>query len=414
MKNVKEIEIKLEKEEWVDILKKAFNKKKKDIKIDGFRKGSITWDLYVKKVGIESLFSEGIDIAINENYDKALEDSKITPVVQPIVDIKEITKEKLVIVYKFISKPEVTLGKYTELGIKKEKAKVTEEEIEKELENLRNRFAEIVVKENGEVVSGNTAVIDFKGVVDGKVLEGGTGENYPLEIGSNTFIPGFEDGIVGMKVGETKDLKLKFPENYTEDLKNKDVVFTVTVKEIKERILPEINEEFYKDLGYEDVKTKEELNAKIKEHLLEHKNNDIENKYLDEVLKKAVSNMKVEINDEITHDEIHRMVNQYEEQLKMQGLSLKQYFEFTKTTMEDLEHQMEGEALNRVKERYLLEAVAEKENITVTKEEIDEDLERISSMYNVEKDEFVKMVGGTEMVEYDAKMRKALDFLKNN
>jgi len=414
MKNVKEITIKVEKEEWLSILKETFNKIKKDIKIDGFRKGSVTWDLYIKKFGIESLYNDGINLLMDKKYTDAYKEANVEPVVQPSADIKEINEEGVTLSFTFISKPEVELGKYTKLGVKKETAKVTKEEIATELDNLRNKFAEIIEKETGKVEKGNTAVIDFKGVVDGKELEGGTGENYPLEIGSNTFIPGFEDGVEGMEIGETKVLNLKFPENYVEELKNKDVEFTVTVKAIKERKLPEINEDLYADLGYTDIKTKEELEEKIKEHLLEHKNHDIDNKYLDEVLKKAVENMKVEINEEIIHEEIHRMINQYSEQLKMQGLSIEQYLEFTKSTMEDLEKNMKPEAEMRIKERYLLEEVAEKENIEVTEKEVEEDVERISSMYGVEKDEFIKMIGGDEMIKYDVKMRKALDFLKNN
>ena len=414
MKNVKEIEIKVEKEEWTSFLKEAFNKKKKDIKLDGFRKGSVTYDLFVKKIGVETLYQDAADIVIDKKYSEALKESKVEPVIQPTVDITKIDKDGITVVFKFISKPEVKLGKYKDLGIKKETAKVTKKEIDEELENLRNKFADIVIKENGEIVTGNTAVIDFKGIVDGEYLEGGSGENYPLEIGSNTFIPGFEDALIGMKIGETKDINLKFPENYVENLKNKDVTFTVTIKEIKERVLPEINEELFKDLGYDDVKTKEELEAKIKEHLLEHKKQDIENKYLDEVLEKATNNMKVDINEEIIHDEIHRMINQYAEQLKMQGLTIEQYLEFTKSSMDDLESHMKPEAEKRIKERYLLESVSEEEKIDVTEKETEEDLERISKMYNVEKEEFIKMIGGLDMVKYDAKMRKTLDFLKNN
>lgn len=414
MKNVKEITVKVEKEEWTSILKETFDKKKKDIKLDGFRKGSVTWDLFVKKIGIESLYGEAADLVLEKKYESALKEADVIPVVQPTVNITELTQDGITVVFTFISKPDVKLGKYKGLGIKKETAKVTKDEINKELESLRNKYAEIVVKENGEVVSGNTAVIDFKGVVEGKELEGGSGENYPLEIGSNTFIPGFEDALVGMKTGETKDINLTFPENYVEDLKNKDVTFTVTIKEIKERLLPEVNEDFFKDLGYEDVKTASELEEKIKEHILEHKNHDIDNKYLDEVLKKACENMTVEINEEIIHDEIHRMINQYSEQMRMQGLSIEQYLEFTKSTMEDLETQMKPEAEARVKERYLLEAVAEEEKIEVTDKEVEEDVERISAMYNVEKEEFIKMIGGTDMVKYDVKMRKALELLKNN
>lgn len=413
MKNVKEITIKIEKEEWTNILKETFNKKKKDIKIDGFRKGSVTWDLFVKKIGIASLYQDAVDLAVNKNYEKAIKDSGVIPVVEPKIDIKDLSEESLTIEFTFIGKPEVKLGKYKDLGIKKDTVKVTKEEINNELESIRNKFAEIVVKENGEVVSGNTAVIDFKGVVDGKELEGGSGENYPLEIGSNTFIPGFEDALIGMKTGETKDINLKFPENYVEDLKNKDVTFTVTVREIKERILPEVDEELFKDLG-EDIHSKEELETKIKEHLKEHKETERDNKYLEEVIKTAISNMKVELNEEIIHDEIHRIINQQAEQMKMQGLSIEQYLEFTKSTMEDLENQIKPEAENRVKERYLLEAIVEEEKIDATDKEVEEDIKRISEMYNVEKDELVNMMGGVEMVKYDVKMRKALEFLKNN
>ncbi len=413
MKNVKEITIKIEKEEWTNILKETFNKKKKDIKIDGFRKGSVTWELFVKKIGIASLYQDAVDLAVNKNYEKAIKDSGIIPVVEPKIDIKDLSEESLTIEFTFIGKPEVKLGKYKDLGIKKDTVKVTKEEINNELESIRNKFAEIVVKENGEVVSGNTAVIDFKGVVDGKELEGGSGENYPLEIGSNTFIPGFEDALIGMKTGETKDINLKFPENYVEDLKNKDVTFTVTVREIKERILPEVDEELFKDLG-EDIHSKEELETKIKEHLKEHKETERDNKYLEEVIKTAISNMKVELNEEIIHDEIHRIINQQAEQMKMQGLSIEQYLEFTKSTMEDLENQIKPEAENRVKERYLLEAIVEEEKIDATDKEVEEDIKRISEMYNVEKDELVNMMGGVEMVKYDVKMRKALEFLKNN
>ena len=413
MKNVKEITIKIEKEEWTNILKETFNKKKKDIKIDGFRKGSVTWDLFVKKIGIASLYQDAVDLAVNKNYEKAIKDSGVIPVVEPKIDIKDLSEESLTIEFTFIGKPEVKLGKYKDLGIKKDTVKVTKEEINNELEIIRNKFAEIVVKENGEVVSGNTAVIDFKGVVDGKELEGGSGENYPLEIGSNTFIPGFEDALIGMKTGETKDINLKFPENYVEDLKNKDVTFTVTVREIKERILPEVDEELFKDLG-EDIHSKEELETKIKEHLKEHKETERDNKYLEEVIKTAISNMKVELNEEIIHDEIHRIINQQSEQMKMQGLSIEQYLELTKSTMEDLENQIKPEAENRVKERYLLEAIVEEEKIDATDKEVEEDIKRISEMYNVEKDELVNMMGGVEMVKYDVKMRKALELLKNN
>ena len=414
MKNVKEITKEIKSEEWTNYLKDAFNKKKKDIKIDGFRKGSVTWDLFIKKVGIETLYPDAADIAVEKEYDNALKEAGIVPVIQPTVDITNVDKDGITILYKFISEPEIKLGEYKNLGIKKETVKISKKEIEDEINRLRDRYADIVVKENGEVVNGNTAVIDFKGIVDGKELEGGNGSNYPLEIGSNSFIPGFEDALIGMKVGETKDIDLKFPENYVEHLKGKDVTFTVTIKEIKERVLPEVNAEFYKDLGYEDIKTKEEFENKIKENLKEDKTNEVENKYLNEVVDKAIQNMTVLINEEIIHDEIHRLVHQYEDTLKMQGLNLEKYFEFTKTDMEYLENQLRPEAEKRLKERYLLEKIAEKEKIEVNDEESEKHLEEIASMYNLHKEQVLNQIGGMDMIKFDLKMKKALEILKNN
>lgn len=414
MKNVKEITKEIKSEEWTNYLKDAFNKKKKDIKIDGFRKGSVTWDLFIKKVGIETLYPDAADIAVEKEYDNALKEAGIVPVIQPTVDITKVDKDGITILYKFISEPEIKLGEYKNLGIKKETVKISKKEIEDEINRLRDRYADIVVKENGEVVNGNTAVIDFKGIVDGKELEGGNGSNYPLEIGSNSFIPGFEDALIGMKVGETKDIDLKFPENYVEHLKGKDVTFTVTIKEIKERVLPEVNAEFYKDLGYEDIKTKEEFENKIKENLKEDKTNEVENKYLNEVVDKAIQNMTVLINEEIIHDEIHRLVHQYEDTLKMQGLNLEKYFEFTKTDMEYLENQLRPEAEKRLKERYLLEKIAEKEKIEVNDEESEKHLEEIASMYNLDKEQVLNQIGGMDMIKFDLKMKKALEILKNN
>ena len=268
MKNVKEVTIRLEKEEWTKALDKAFNNKKKDLKVDGFRKGSCPKDIYIKKFGIESLFMDAVDLSINDAYHKALEESKAVPVCESKLDITSINADGVEFKFTIIEKPEVKLGKYKALGIKKEKAKVTKEEVEHEIIHLQEHLADIVELEEGTVEEGNTAVIDFEGFVDGKKLDGGTGTNYPLEIGSHTFIPGFEEGLVGMKIGEEKELNLKFPDEYVDNLKGKDVTFKVKVTKIKKRVLPEINEEFFKDLGYEDVKTKEELENKVKEKIM--------------------------------------------------------------------------------------------------------------------------------------------------
>ncbi len=414
MKNVKEFETKIEGKAWSDALDKAFNTKKKDLKVDGFRKGNCPKDIYIKKFGIETLFMDAVDNCINDAYHKILDDNKLVPVCEPKVDIKNINADFVEFAFTVIERPEVKLGKYQKLGVKKEKVEVTDEEVEHELMHLKEKYADIVELDSGKVEKGFTAVINFSGVVDGKVLEGGTGENYPLEIGSNTFIPGFEDGLIGMEIGEEKVLKLKFPEEYVENLKGKDVEFTVKVTGLKKRVLPEMNEDFFKDLGYENVKTEAELKEEIKKHLLEHKEADAENKYIDELLRKASENIEVEINPEIIENEQNRMIDDYRNNLKMQGLSLEQYLQFTKSSIEDLKKQIEPEATSRVKIRYLLEEVSKKENVEVTDEEVKEEVNRISTAYNVPENEVIDMIGGEEIIKADLKMRKAVDIIKEN
>lgn len=411
-KNVHEIEITIEGKEWETILDKSFKKKNKDVKIDGFRKGTAPKDVFIKKFGIESLYMDAVDMAVESAYKKALDESKVTPVIEPALDVKTIDKDKVVFKFTIISKPEIKLGDYTKLGIKKEEAKVSKKEVEQEIDNLRTRFAEIVVKKDGVVNDKDTAVINFKGYVDGKELEGGSGENYPLEIGSNTFIPGFEENVKGMKVNEEKSIDLKFPDNYVPDLAGKAVKFDVKVVEIKERVLPEINEDLYKDLGFEDVKTKEEFESKIKSQLEESKEHQNEEAYAEKCLDKAASNMTVDLNEEIIDDEVHRMMHQFEEQLKTQGLNIEQYYQFTNTTHEDLHKQMEPEATKRVRYRYLLEAVIDEEKIEVTDKEAEDKAEEMAKDYGMTKLEFIEAYGNIEFIKYDMKMRKAIEIVQ--
>ena len=413
MKNVHEIEIKLDKE-WIDALDATFKKKNKEVKIDGFRKGMASKDIYLKHFGIESLYADAVDTCIGVAYKKALEDNKLVPACEPSVDVTGISDSNVIFKFKIITKPEVTLGEYKNLKIKKENVKVTDEEIDNQIEHMRGHMADIVVKDNGEIVNGDTAVINFEGKVDGKVVDGATGENYPLEIGSHSFIPGFEEGLVGLKKGDVKELNLKFPENYVEDLKGKDVVFTVTVNEIKTKVLPEINEDFFKDLGYEDVKTLDELKNKVKEELTHEKEHQEEEKFMDQVLETAVKNMKIELNEEIVDEEIHRMINQYAEQLKMYGMDINEYFKMTGMNEETLHVQMKPEAEKRVKYRYLLEAVAEKEDIKFTEKEIEKGAEDLATKYGITKEQLIESFGSMDVVEYDMKMQKAIEILKEN
>ena len=414
MKNIKEVTITIEGEDWQKALDKSFKKKNKEVKIDGFRKGAAPKDIYIKNFGLESLFMDAVDIVMDEAYQKALEEAKSMPVVEPKLDIKEINENKVTFMFTIISRPEITLGEYKNLGLKKEKAKVTKEEIDGEVKRIQDEYAEIVPKEKGVVEVGNTAVIDFEGFVDNKALEGGKGENYPLEIGSHTFIPGFEEGIVGMKVGDVKELNLQFPDDYVADLKGKEVKFNVTLREIKERIVPKLNEEFYQDLGYENMKSEEEFYKEVEKVLLERKTAEIEDEFLEKCMDKASSNMKVDINPEIISDEVHRMIHQFEEQLKMQGIKLDDYMRITGMTHEKLHEQMEPEATKRIKYRYLLEEIAENENIDFTSEEVEKRAQEMANNYGITKDELLNAYGSLEVVKYDMKMHRAMEILKEN
>lgn len=414
MKNVHEIEIKLTTE-WEKCLDDAFKKKVKETKVDGFRKGACPKDIFIKRFGIESLYMDAVDEAVAVGYKKALEDNKdINPVIEPKVDIKNISAKEIEFKFTIITKPEITLGDYKNLGIKKEEAKVSKKEIDEEIKKLQDKFADLIVKEDGIIEDGNTAVIDFKGTVDGQALEGGSAENYSLEIGTHSFIPGFEEGLVGHKTGDIVTLNLKFPEDYVENLKGKDVVFEVKVNEVKVRVLPEINEEFFKDLGYDDVKDEAGLKEKVKADLLTHKEEDAENKYLDELIGKAVENLEVEINPEIIEDEKERMIDDYRRELSMQGISLEQYLDFTKGNLETLKKNIEPQAVARIKTRYLLEGIVEKENLTVTDDEVKAEVKRLAEMYGTTEEEITTHIGDSEVIGYDLKMRKALDFLKEN
>lgn len=411
MKNVHDIEIEIKGSEWEEILDSTFKKKNKDLKVDGFRKGKCPKSVYLQKFGIESLYMDAVDVACGKAYTNALRENNLIPVCEPKMDVKEIDKDHVKFTFTIITRPEVKLGKYKDLDVKKDEVKVSKKEIDEEVARLCSRFAEIVVKENGEVLEGNTAVIDFEGFVDGKPLEGGNGSNYSLEIGSHTFIPGFEEGLVGLKVGETKELDLRFPDEYTKELAGKDVKFKVTVREIKERVLPELNKDFYADLGYEDIETEEQFRKEVKKVIEERKKEEVKNKYLDDVLEAASKNMEVEINPEIIDDEVHRMINQFGEQLRMQGLSVDQYLQFAGLKHEDLHKQMEPEATKRVKYRYLIEEVANAEKIEISDEDANSEAEDMAANYDVSKEEFLTHFGGLEVVKYDMRMRKALEVL---
>ena len=414
MKNVHEIEIKLEGEKWAKCLDNAFKKNNKDIKIDGFRKGTAPKDVYLKKYGIESLYNDAINEAINIAYKELLDNNELVPIVEPAVDVTGISDGSVIFKFTIITKPEVKLSSYKDLGVKKQAAKVSKEELETEIENLRSQLAEVVVKENGTVAMGDTVVIDFDGYVDGKPLDGGKGENYPLEIGSHTFIPGFEEGLIDKKVDDEVELNLTFPENYVEDLKNKPVKFKVKIHEIKTRVLPEINEDFYEDLGLENVKTKEEFESEVKKTLKERKERENDEKFIGDLLEKASEKLEVEINPEIISDEVHRMIDGYARELARQGIDMEQYYKITGTSHEDLHKQMEPEAIKRLKERFVIEYIAETEKIDFTDKEVEDKAKEMAENYGIKLEELIKAYGSLEVVKYAMRMHRALEILKES
>ncbi len=411
-KNVHEIVIKIDGDAWKEALDKAFNEKKKDAKVDGFRKGKVPKNIYIKKYGIESLFIPAADLVLQDAYTKAMEESKLLPVVQPDVNLKDINEDCVEFTFKIVTKPEVNVKKYKGLKITPEKVEVTKEEIEHELSHVLERYTELVTKD-GKVENGDIAVIDFEGFKDGVAFEGGKGENYSLEIGSNTFIPGFEEQVIGMKAGDERDINVTFPEDYqAQDLAGAPVVFKVKVNEVKTKEARELDADFFEDLGMEGIDSKEKLEKEIESSIKAQKEMDAENKYVDKILEEVSKNVEVDIPEEMVNEEVDRLMHRFEEQMKMQGISLDIYYQFTKSTEADLRNQLEKEAYSNVLYRLMLEEIMNLEKIEVTMEDAEKEAEELAKKYQMEKEEFLKNFGGVDMVQYDLQMRKTIEALK--
>ena len=414
MSNKHTIVKKIEKDAWEKALDESFKKNVKKVKVDGFREGKCPRNIFEKKYGKESLYNDAIDALLPMLYTEVLKESKLEPVIQPAIDIKNIDEDGVEIEFTIITAPKANVKKYKGLKVEKEKVKVTKKEVEEEIDRLRNQYAEIELKE-GKIVKGDTAVIDFEGFKDDVAFEGGKGENYPLEIGSNTFIPGFEDALIGLKSGDEKDVELTFPEDYPSDeLNGEKVVFKVKVHEVKTRVLPEINEDLFDDLGLENVNSKEDLEKHVEEEIKARKDANAENKLIDEILEKVAKETEIELPEELVHEEIHRMLHTYDERLRMQGLSLDQYLQFSGKSIDDMENELKGEAEKNITYRYMLDEIANIEKIDATDEEVDAEAERLSQMYQMTKEELINAFGGKEMIKYDLKMRRTIELLKEN
>ncbi len=411
----KEITKKLEGAAWENKIEEEYKKASKNFKVDGFRPGHAPREVFMKKYKEENLWMDAAENYIDEAYREVIEENKdLELVAQPKVEIKSLDKNGVEFLFTLVTKPEVKLGKYKGLGIEKEKVEVTKEEIEKQIEEMRNHYADYTVK-SGKIENSDIAVIDFEGFKDGVPFEGGKGENYSLTIGSNTFIPGFEEALIGHEAGEEVDVNVTFPEDYhAENLKGQKVVFKVKINTVKEKKVPELDKDFFEDLGMEGIDSKETLEKQVEENIKARKEYDSENKYVDSLLDAAVANMEVEVPEEMVYDETDRMLNKYEQNLAMQGIKLEDFYKMTNSKEEDLREKMHDEALRVVKQRLLLEAIVKEESLNISDEEALKEAEHLASHYNMTKDEFLKEFGGIKMVKYDCLVRKAIELLKEN
>ncbi|GIN55949.1 trigger factor [Lederbergia ruris] len=397
-------------------LDQAFKKVSKDINIPGFRKGKVPRPLFEKRFGVESLFQDALDFILPESYANAVEEAGIEPVDRPEIDIEQMEKGKeLIFTAKVTVKPEVKLGEYKGLEVEKLDDSVSDQDVEEELNTLQERQAELVVKEDGVVEDGDTVVIDFEGFVDGEAFEGGQSDNYSLEIGSGSFIPGFEEQLIGVKSGEEKDVKVTFPEEYhAAELAGKEATFKVKLHEIKAKELPELDDEFAKDVD-EEAETLEELKANIKKRLTEEKKNEAEQKLKNDLVEKATENAEIDLPEVMVENEMDQMMQEFEQRLQMQGMNLDLYFQFSGQNEEELRSQMKEDAEKRVKTSLTLEAIAKAENLEVDDKAVDEELNKMAEMYKMEVEEVKKIMSANmNSLKADLKLQKAIDVLVEN
>ncbi|MCQ2008562.1 MAG: trigger factor [Sporolactobacillus sp.] len=413
--NVGTLTFEVDAESFNQALDKAFKKVVKKVNVPGFRKGRVPRVLFEQRFGVEALYEDAIDFVLPDAYSEAIDKTGIEPVDKPQVDVEEIGKgKKLVLKADVTVKPEVKLGDYKGLEVEEKSAEVTDEDVDHEIKHLQERYAELVVKEDGEVEKGDTVVIDFDGYVDGKQFEGGKAENYSLEIGSGSFIPGFEDQLIGVKAGAEKDVVVTFPEDYhAEELKGKEATFKVTVHEIKQKQLPELDDEFAKDVD-EEVETLAALKEKIKNHEKEHKEADAVNSKRDSVVQQAAENAEIDIPEIMISNEQDNILKEFEQRLKGQGMTLDMYTSFSGNDKDALRDQMKDDAEKRVRANLTLEAIAKAESIEATDEEVEEELKKMAEQYKISADQIKAAMGGTDFIKGDLQLRKAVDFLVEN
>ena len=401
----------VEQEAWKELQQKAFQKLAGNLEVKGFRKGKVPADIAKKHIDQGSIFNEAINLSLQPAFEEVLREEKLQPFARPSVDVTKVSDTELQLKFIIILAPEVKLGNYKGLGIKKEAVKVEEKEVDEAIEKLLAQNASLVVKE-GEAKKGDTVVFDFVGSVDGKEFEGGKAENYSLELGSNQFVPGFEDQLVGHKAGEDVDVNVTFPTQYVPELAGKKALFKCKIHEVKEKVLPTLDEDLLKDLNIPDVKDEASLREYEKKTLLQQKEGKAHADALNKVLDEIVAHAEVEIAQEILLDEVDGMKKNMEEQIKQRGLTLEQYYQITGESAQEVEMKMKIEADKNLRTILCMEEIAKKENLNVTDEDVDAEMKSIADMYKMPVDK-VKEILGKDMARFrnQIRERKIQDFL---
>jgi trigger factor len=413
-KNRGVLTVETDEQSVADAINQAFKKVVKKVNVPGFRKGRVPRVIFERHFGVESLYQDALDILLPKAYEEAVEETGITPVDRPDIDIEQLEKGKSLIFKATVTvKPEVKLGQYRELEVPEKDFSVTDEAVDEEIERMRKQQGELEVVEDEPVQEGDTVIIDFKGYVDDEPFEGGSAEKYTLELGSGTFIPGFEDQIVGMTVDEERDINVTFPEDYNAtELAGKDAVFKVKLHEIKRLNLPELDDEFAQDVSEFD--TLEELKADVRKRLEENKEKEKEEYIRNELVKLATENAEVEVPHVMIHHEMDHMLHHFEQQLSFQGLNLEMYRQFTGQSEEEIKEKFHDDAEQKVRSSLVLEAIAKEENIEVTEEDIEAEIARLAEEMEREMEDIKKLIaaqGGTEALEDQLKTKKTIDLL---
>ena len=414
--NMAKLTIEVSAEELEKALNTAYNKQKKQISVPGFRKGKVPRAMIEKMYGAEIFYEDAANELMQQTYPSAIDESGVDIVSRPTVDVVQIEKGKsFIYTAEVATRPEVTLGKYMGVTVTKIDTSVTDEEVEAELENQRNTNARTVTVTDRPVKEGDTAVIDFEGFVDGVAFDGGKAENHSLEIGSHTFIDTFEEQLVGKNAGDEVEVNVTFPEQYqAADLAGKPAVFKVKINEIKAKELPELNDEFAQDVA--GVDTLAEYKEELKKNLTEKKENEAKKTKEDEAIQKIIDKSKMDLPEAMIDTQCETMVNEFAQRIAQSGLSMDQYLQFSGMTVDQLKEQVRPEAETRIKSSLVLEQIAKEENIEVSDEDIDAEIEKMAKAYGMEADKLKEYMGDSEKesMKRDLAITKAVDLIMEN